>query len=80
MRGYRLPGMRFSGGGGGCGRGRNGLGALSAAYAQIMEYGLIFNVYWVIKNCTLAGWRECPTLGGAVHIFSDGLFLFSIRL
>jgi len=48
VRGYCLSGMRLSGGVGGCGRDRNGLGALSAAYAQIMEYGLIFNVYWVI--------------------------------
>jgi hypothetical protein len=36
--------MRFSGGVGGCERGRNGLDALSAAYAQVMEYGLMFEV------------------------------------
>ena len=80
MFGYRLSGMRFSGSVGGCGRGRNGLGALSAAYAQVMEYGLMFNVYWVIKNCTLAGWRECPTFGVQFTFFQTAFFIFNQAL
>ena len=67
--------MRFSGGVGGFERGRNGLGALSAAYAQIMEYGLIFNVYWVIKNCTLDGLERISNFRGAVH-FQTAFFVY----
>ena len=56
-------------------------GTLLAAYMQVVEYGLVFevNVYLLIKKLHLVSWRGCPTFGVQFKRpirFSDDLFDF----
>ena len=58
-------------------------GTLLAAYVQVVEYGLVFEVvmlYLLIKKLHLVSWRGCPTFGVQFKLeigFSDDLFASS---